>query len=41
MEWAGLPLNGDGIAAYYGDLLAGIVTDEQVDAVPVAAHGDP
>jgi len=34
MEWAGLTLDGDGIAACYGDLLAGIVSDDDVAALP-------
>lgn len=28
LEWAGQPLDADGIAAYYGDLLDGLVADE-------------
>ncbi len=37
MAWAGLDVNAAGIAAYYGDLLDGLVTDEAGDglAVPV------
>ena len=34
MEWAGRPLSAQGIAATYGDLLDGIVADDQVDGVP-------
>jgi LPPG:FO 2-phospho-L-lactate transferase len=35
MQWAGQPLDADGIAAYYGDVLDGLVADESADAVPV------
>jgi LPPG:FO 2-phospho-L-lactate transferase len=34
MDWAGFPLSADGIAAYYGDLLDGIVADEPAAALP-------
>ncbi|HWE33041.1 MAG TPA: 2-phospho-L-lactate transferase [Solirubrobacteraceae bacterium] len=35
MQWAGHPLNSDGIAAFYGDLLDGLVADERTNAVPM------
>jgi LPPG:FO 2-phospho-L-lactate transferase len=35
MQWAGQPLNAGGIAAYYGDVLDGLVADERTDLVPV------
>jgi len=31
MQWAGQPLSATGIAAYYGDVLDGLVADEQLD----------
>ncbi|HZO36687.1 MAG TPA: 2-phospho-L-lactate transferase [Solirubrobacteraceae bacterium] len=34
MDWAGLTLDGDGIAACYGDLLDGIVSDDEVAGLP-------
>jgi LPPG:FO 2-phospho-L-lactate transferase len=34
MDWADHPLSAAGVAAYYGDLLDGIVADEQVDGLP-------
>jgi LPPG:FO 2-phospho-L-lactate transferase len=35
LRWAGVPLDGDGIAAHYGtDLLTGIVCDDEVSEVP-------
>ena len=34
MTWAGLTLSGEGIAACYGDLLDGIVSDEPVAMLP-------
>jgi LPPG:FO 2-phospho-L-lactate transferase len=34
LEWAGVPLDAGGITEYYGDLLDGIVTDEDV-ALPI------
>ncbi|MGD0198307.1 MAG: 2-phospho-L-lactate transferase CofD family protein [Solirubrobacteraceae bacterium] len=33
LAWAGLPTNASGVIAYYGELLDGIVSDEQVDAI--------
>jgi LPPG:FO 2-phospho-L-lactate transferase len=30
LEWAGVPLDASGIAEYYGDLLDGLVSDEEV-----------
>ena len=35
MAWAGLDVNATGIAAYYGDLLDGLVTDEPADGLEV------
>jgi LPPG:FO 2-phospho-L-lactate transferase len=35
MQWAGHPLNATGVAAYYGDVLDGLVADERTDALPV------
>lgn len=35
MQWAGHPLNSSGIAAYYGDVLDGLVADERTGALPV------
>jgi LPPG:FO 2-phospho-L-lactate transferase len=35
MQWAGHELSAAGIAAFYGELLDGLVADEQTDAVPV------
>jgi LPPG:FO 2-phospho-L-lactate transferase len=35
MEWAGHELSSSGIAAFYGDLLDGLVADERTDAVSV------
>jgi LPPG:FO 2-phospho-L-lactate transferase len=35
MQWAGHPLNADGIASYYGDVLDGLVADESTDLAPV------
>ena len=35
MQWAGHPLNANGIAAYYGDVLDGLVADEGSEALPV------
>jgi LPPG:FO 2-phospho-L-lactate transferase len=34
MEWAGHPLDSDGIAAHYGGLIDGLVADEQATEVP-------
>jgi LPPG:FO 2-phospho-L-lactate transferase len=34
LAWAGHPLSADGIAAHYGDLLAGLVSDERASRVP-------
>ena len=34
LEWAGHPLSADGIAAHYGGLLDGLVSDERASAVP-------
>ena len=34
MAWSGQPLNSDGIAAVYSDLLDGLVADERADQVP-------
>jgi LPPG:FO 2-phospho-L-lactate transferase len=36
LEWAGVPLDAGGITEYYGDLLDGVVTDEDV-ALPIPA----
>jgi LPPG:FO 2-phospho-L-lactate transferase len=45
MEWAGHPLNSDGIAAAYSGLIDGLVADERTDRVPVLETdvllGDP
>jgi LPPG:FO 2-phospho-L-lactate transferase len=35
MQWAGNPLDADGIAAGYAGLIDGLVADERTDAVPV------
>src|SRR5438067_4267224 len=35
MEWAAQPLSSAGVAAFYGDLLDGLVADEPTGAVPV------
>jgi LPPG:FO 2-phospho-L-lactate transferase len=35
MQWAGHPLNADGIASYYADVLDGLVADESTALVPV------
>jgi LPPG:FO 2-phospho-L-lactate transferase len=35
MDWAGLPLDADGIAACYDGLLDGLVADEPCEALPV------
>jgi LPPG:FO 2-phospho-L-lactate transferase len=35
MEWAGLALSADGIAAYYGDVIDGVVADERTELLPV------
>jgi LPPG:FO 2-phospho-L-lactate transferase len=35
MEFTGLPLSADGIAAYYEGLIDGLVADERTDRVPV------
>jgi hypothetical protein len=35
MQWTGHPLNAGGIAAYYGDVLDGLVADESTAALPV------
>ena len=35
MEWAGAPLDADGIAAYYDGVIDGLVADEPTDRVPV------
>jgi LPPG:FO 2-phospho-L-lactate transferase len=37
MQWAGQPLSAAGIAALYGDLLDGLVCDEEPKGLPVAA----
>jgi LPPG:FO 2-phospho-L-lactate transferase len=34
LAWAGHPLSADGIAAHYGDLLAGLVSDERASTLP-------
>jgi LPPG:FO 2-phospho-L-lactate transferase len=34
MEWAGLPLSADGVAAAYDGLLDGLVADERADGLP-------
>jgi LPPG:FO 2-phospho-L-lactate transferase len=37
MAWAGFELNAAGVAAYYGDLLDGMVSDErEADGLPIA-----
>jgi LPPG:FO 2-phospho-L-lactate transferase len=35
MQWAGQPLNADGIAGYYDGVIDGLVADERTDRVPV------
>jgi hypothetical protein len=35
MQWAGQPLNSDGIAAAYAGLLSGLVADERTELLPV------
>jgi LPPG:FO 2-phospho-L-lactate transferase len=35
MQFAGLPLSSDGIAAYYGDLIDGLVADQRTDRTTV------
>jgi LPPG:FO 2-phospho-L-lactate transferase len=35
MEWAGQPLSSDGIAAYYGGLLDGLVADAPAENIPL------
>jgi LPPG:FO 2-phospho-L-lactate transferase len=35
MEWAGQPISAAGVAAVYGDLIDGLVADDQVDGLPV------
>lgn len=35
MQWAGRPLSSAGIAAFYGELIDGLVADEPADAVPL------
>jgi LPPG:FO 2-phospho-L-lactate transferase len=35
LEWAGQPLTSFGIAAFYGDLIDGLVADEGTESVPV------
>jgi LPPG:FO 2-phospho-L-lactate transferase len=35
MEWAGQPLNSDGVAGCYAGLIDGLVADERTDRVPV------
>jgi LPPG:FO 2-phospho-L-lactate transferase len=35
MEWTGLPLNSDGIAAYYEGVIDGLVADQRAQRVPV------
>jgi LPPG:FO 2-phospho-L-lactate transferase len=34
LEWAGLPASTHGVLSWYGDLVDGVVSDEQVDEVP-------
>lgn len=34
MQWARQPLNASGIAAYYGDVLDGLVADERTESLP-------
>jgi LPPG:FO 2-phospho-L-lactate transferase len=38
MEWAGQPLSAAGVAAIYGDILDGLVTDEPVPNAAIAVH---
>ena len=35
LEWARQPLSSDGIAAFYDELLDGLVADERTDSLPV------
>jgi LPPG:FO 2-phospho-L-lactate transferase len=35
MEWAGRPLNSDGVAGFYAGLLDGLVADSHTDRIPV------
>ncbi len=35
MQWTGHPLNSSGIAAYYADVIDGLVADERADGVPL------
>jgi len=35
MEWAGIPQGSDGLAAFYDQLLDGLVTDQPTDRLPV------
>lgn len=35
MEWAGQPISAAGVAAVYGDLIDGLVADDQVGGIPV------
>jgi LPPG:FO 2-phospho-L-lactate transferase len=37
LEWAGVSLDAPGIAGYYGDLLDGLVADEDVAGLPIPA----
>ncbi len=39
MEWAGRPLSSDGIAAYYGEVIDGLVADTRAERVPVLETG--
>ncbi len=35
MQWAGHPLNASGVAAFYGELLDGLIADEPLGALPM------
>jgi len=39
LEYAGLPCSASGVASYYGELLDGMVADEQVPALPTLRTG--
>jgi LPPG:FO 2-phospho-L-lactate transferase len=39
LEYAGLQCSASGVASYYGELLDGIVADEQVPALPTLRTG--
>ena len=35
MDWAGHPVSSAGVAAYYSDVIDGLVCDEPLDGLPV------